>query len=346
MQVNSRQLKQFLTKQVVNQNKDAIMISGAPGCAKSTIVAQVAKENDLEFIDLRVSQIAPTDLRGIPAVDVDNNVFKYLPPNFLPKPNRPKGILFLDELTQAVPAVQAIAQQLVLDRKVGDYSIPSGWFIWAAGNRTGDRSASFGMIKSLGNRFLHLEMQPELQVWLQDFAIENLTAEISAFVKFRPELLHKVLDDSDAWPSPRSWEMADRLHKAGCSIAPAVGAATAAEFDAFITEYKHVPDLEAIFNGKGKTIEFPQFKGESIKYATTIGLLKLAIQSKGPEIVNSLLWLYEKGPMEYAAMYSAELSEMQHGRPDWTGYRYYLGQLNKNKQLIELNDRMYKSVYH
>ena len=122
-----------------------------------TIVIRKLKQN-IDLIDLRISQLAPTDLRGIP-VPAENKASWY-PPDFLPTAG--KGILFLDEINMAPPAVQGIAQQLILDRKVGSYQVPDGWFIWSAGNRKEDFAAVFDMPAPLANRFIHIEVKTSL----------------------------------------------------------------------------------------------------------------------------------------------------------------------------------------
>ena len=126
-----KKLSDYLGKVVEHNIQSSLMIWGAPGIGKSSVVEAVAKEKGIELIDLRISQLAPTDLRGIP-VPKDDKACWY-PPEFLPTSG--KGILFLDEINMAPPAVQGIAQQLILDRKVGSYKVPDGWFIWRAGNR-------------------------------------------------------------------------------------------------------------------------------------------------------------------------------------------------------------------
>ena len=87
---------------ISNDVKLSLMIWGPPGVGKSSIVAQCASENALDLIDLRLSQLAPTDLRGLP-VPVDN-VCTWYPPEFLPRDGR--GILFLDEINQVRPVSQ------------------------------------------------------------------------------------------------------------------------------------------------------------------------------------------------------------------------------------------------
>ncbi len=109
-------LKEYLTNLVQHKIPISTMIWGAPGIGKSSIVAQIAHENNIDFIDLRLSQLAPTDLRGLP-VAVAGKTRKqgtstWYPPDFLPKTG--KGILFLDEINMAPPAMQGVAQQLIL----------------------------------------------------------------------------------------------------------------------------------------------------------------------------------------------------------------------------------------
>jgi hypothetical protein len=130
-------LNTYLNNLVKNSLQISTMIWGAPGIGKSSIVAQVAKEHKIDFVDVRLSQLAPTDLRGLPVAE--DGISKWYPPEFLPHSGR--GILFLDELNMAPPAMQGMAQQLILDRRVGSYVVPEGWYVWAAGNRKEDRAA-------------------------------------------------------------------------------------------------------------------------------------------------------------------------------------------------------------
>ncbi|WP_292749253.1 AAA family ATPase [Nostoc sp. NMS4] len=45
------------------------MIWGPAGIGKSSIVGQIAQEYDIDFVDVRLSQLAPTDLRGLPVAE-------------------------------------------------------------------------------------------------------------------------------------------------------------------------------------------------------------------------------------------------------------------------------------
>src|SRR5262245_26747070 len=114
-------------------------IWGGPGVGKSSVVHQIAKKKKLELIDIRAILLDPVDLRGLPRASKSGET-EWLTPAFLPKSG--KGILFLDELNVAPPMVQAACYQLVLDRKLGDYELPSGWYVCAAGNRETDGAAA------------------------------------------------------------------------------------------------------------------------------------------------------------------------------------------------------------
>lgn len=262
------------------------MIWGAPGIGKSSIVEQLAKENSLEFVDLRLSQLAPTDLRGLP-VAIDG-LSKWYPPDFLPRAG--EGILFLDEINMAVPTMQGMAQQLILDRKIGSYEVPEGWFIWAAGNRKEDRASVFDMPTPLSNRFLHLQVEPDIESFKAFAIAKGVNEQIIAFLSFRPNLLHKVDAHQPAWCSPRSWIMASALHSAGLSITPAVGEGAGAEFSAYTQVYKDLPDLEKILAGNGGAETLSE--EISIRYATVVGLAVRVSEAK--ECCEAMDWLVKQ----------------------------------------------------
>jgi len=292
-------LQQFLHDLIAQDLHLSVMIWGAPGIGKSSIVAQVAEMHQLPLIDLRLSQLAPTDLRGLPVAE--NGVSRWFPPEFLPREGA--GILFLDELNLAPPLMQGMAQQLILDRKVGSYEVPDGWYIWAAGNRKEDRAAVFDMPTPLANRFLHLEVGVDFDAFKQYALSGHIHEQILAFLAFRTELLHKMDTLRPAWPSPRSWEMASRLHRAKLSVSPAVGEAAGSEFAAFVRLYETLPDLEAIINGGGYDIAFPA--EASARYATVIGLVVRS--ENAAQGYHAFGWLAEKAGAEWLQLFATDL---------------------------------------
>jgi hypothetical protein len=82
--------------------------------------------------------------------------------------------------------VQASCYQLVLDRKLGEYTLPDGWAIVAAENRDSDRAATTRMPTPLRNRFVHLEFEVDLQEWCEWAIQAAIRPEVIAFLRFRP----------------------------------------------------------------------------------------------------------------------------------------------------------------
>jgi MoxR-like ATPase len=275
------------------------MLWGPPGIGKSSIVAQTARAHGIGMIDLRLSQLAPTDLRGLPVAE--NGIARWAAPEFLPREGA--GILFLDELNLAAPVMQGMAQQLILDRRVGSYEVPEGWFIWAAGNRKEDRAAVFDMPAPLANRFVHLFIEPDFESFKRYALDAGVNEQILAFLAFRPEMLYKLDPVQPAWPSPRSWMMANRLHAAQLDIAPVVGVGAAAEFAAYLRLYRRLPDIDQILQGSGEKVTFPT--EPSVRYAVVIGLALRAADAD--QAYQGFRWLTEKAGTEWIQLYAIDV---------------------------------------
>jgi hypothetical protein len=194
-------------------------LSGPPGIGKSSLVHSVTQQLGLNLLDVRVALLDAVDLRGLPFPDQERRRTQWLPPEFLPPmDSREKGILFLDEINAAPPNVQAACYQLVLDRRVGEYVLPDGWTICAAGNRTTDKTVAYAMPSALRNRFLTIELRADLQEWL-DWASGSICGTrrchqlITEFISFRPSLLLDLPDScrDSPFPSPRSWMLASAM---------------------------------------------------------------------------------------------------------------------------------------
>lgn len=266
-----------------------VMIWGPPGVGKSAGIRQAAhelntKENPVSFIDLRLSQMNPVDLRGLPTINKTEGIAKWLAPEFLPREGR--GILFLDELNLASQSVMAAGYQLVLDRRVGDYVVPPGWIIVAAGNRSEDTSNITKMPPPLANRFIHLQIErPDLDEW-RSWAVKNdISEQIVSFLSKMPQHLFAQPKTTDkSWPSPRSWEFASNLHAIGESIEAAVGQGVAAEFSAFCKVYAKMPDVDAIL--AGKKVEVPGPKELDVLWATCMSIVYRAEPNHWKNVYN------------------------------------------------------------
>ena len=153
------------------------------------MVAQVAAGHDVPLIDIRLSQMEPSDLRGIPFLK--GEIVDWAIPSMLPDTQRHgvKGILYLDEITSAPPSVAAAAYQLILDRSLGEYKVPDDWAIIAAGNRQGDRGVTYTMPAPLANRFSHYEVDVNLDDWVAWAYANGIDERVIGFLRFRPDLV-------------------------------------------------------------------------------------------------------------------------------------------------------------
>lgn len=285
-----------LSKVISKNIKHSVFMWGPPGIGKSSIVRKIAKDADLDLIDLRISQLAPTDLRGLPYVE--NGRAKFAPPTFLPTEGT--GILFVDEFNMASPSMMGIAQQLILDRQVGDYVVPDGWFIVAAGNRTEDRAAVSQMPAPVANRFIHFNVEADLASW-KEYAISNsVNEQIVSFLNFRPQLLFDFNKNATAWPSPRSWEFAGSLLDIGVEIDAAVGGGTAAEFYAYQSIYSRLPDVDSILSGG--SVEVP--KEPSLMYAVCGALVSRAKSAQA--FFNGAKWLIGATTEDYVGLFMSD----------------------------------------
>jgi len=263
-----------------------VMLWGPPGVGKSQMVAQVGARHGAPVVDIRLSQMEPSDLRGIP-YRVEERV-EWAPPSMLPHAgDPPQGILFLDEINAAPPSVSAAAYQLILDRRLGDYRVPDGWAIFAAGNRQGDRGVTYTMPAPLANRFSHFEVETHLDDWVDWAYRSRIDERLIGFLRFRPELLFDFdpAHNPVAFPSPRSWEFAHRaLQKFGAepsllldTLKACVGAAAGIELHAFINNLERLPDLDAIV--RGEDVAAP--REIDLQYAVASALVGRAVRAKG-----------------------------------------------------------------
>lgn len=285
-----------------------VMLWGPPGVGKSQIVAQIAARHACTVVDIRLSQMEPSDLRGIPFRTGD--LVDWATPAILPNVERhgEEGILFLDEITSAPPSVSAAAYQLILDRRLGEYEVPDGWAIFAAGNRQGDRGVTYTMPAPLANRLSHFDVETHLDDWVLWAYRNNIDERVIGFLRFRPELLFDFdpAHNPVAFPSPRTWEFAHRsLQKFGDqsdllqnALQACVGPAAGIELNAFVNSLDRMPDLDDIIAGK----EVPVPDEIDLQYAVAAALVGRAIRATdedgGQQVISNILEYAKQFPQK------------------------------------------------
>lgn len=287
------------------QERVPVFLWGAPGIGKSSIIKEIAQKRAIGFIDLRLALMDPTDLKGIPFYNRESHTALWAPPAFLPKEG--EGILFLDELNSAPPSVQASAYQLILDRKVGEYELPEGWAIVAAGNREGDRGVTYRMPSPLANRLVHFEMEVSVEDW-RLWAFENgVDARIISYISYKNEHLFTfdAKSDTKSFATPRSWEFVNSILKSGLSqnmlldaISGAVGETVAISFLGFIKVMHKLPDIQKILEtGSGAYSE-----EVDVLYALSTGLVSGYLRDRNDARLTNLLHYTLGLKSEFAVM--------------------------------------------
>jgi hypothetical protein len=237
-------------------------IWGHRGLGKSSMIRQLCEENNMGFIDFRASQVEASDLRGLPdrvdgrtvylppadmpigdltieeitkrvgtrptysgvtptAADLEA-VRKYNLTRTALQPHYQRGILFLDELNRAQDDVLQSAFQLVLDRRTGQYVLPPGWFVVAAGNYNEGYVTNGFTDPAFLNRFTHLTLsdgESTLEEWVQYMALMHggAASDVIEFASHNIKHLDGDLKGELGFtiqPSRRSWDAVVRVEQA------------------------------------------------------------------------------------------------------------------------------------
>lgn len=297
----------------------SLYIEGPPGVGKSDVVLQVTEEEGAGCVDFRLLLRDPTDLRGIPFPDLTNNTARWLPPSELPGNNSlPTGILFLDDMPTAPPLVQAAAYQLAIKpHKIGEYSLPEGWIVVGAGNKSSDRSLVHSMPKALANRFRHIQYELNKDDWV-DWALKNnVNPRIVGFISSpaadtqKGNLLFQFDPGKEekAFPTPRSWVSASKLLEANLSVkimrealGGTVGEAAAVQFHTFERLFDKLPDPDEILVKKNFACT-PE--AMDLKYALVVSI---AQRTAAKQVDNAIMWAVEFLPPELGVLLIKMLS--------------------------------------
>lgn len=217
------------------------------------------------LFDLRLSQTDPVEVGGLPRENKENGTMEKLPPSWFAHTLRDDlpdyGILLLEELPSAPLSVQTAAYQITLDKVIDDYRLKKGWATFAAGNRLTDGGQYFKMPNALANRLCHIDVESDLDSWV-DWAIDNnVDHSLVAFLRFRPDLLNttdehtKSKSKGFAFATERQWHAVDDFLKnnpqADDSVVSAivgglVGTGTAAEYIGFRQVWFRMPSIDGI----------------------------------------------------------------------------------------------------
>ena len=265
------------------RRKRPVFLWGPPGIGKSDVVKQIADTFDAPMIDVRLSLWEPTDIKGIPYFDSNQNKMVWGQPSELPDDEFASKyenvVLFLDEMNSAAPSIQAAAYQLILNRRIGKYHLPKNVVVIAAGNRESDKGVTYRMPAPLANRFVHLEMRVDHNSWEQWAVLNQIHKDVVGYVGFAKQDLYDFdpRSSSRSFATPRSWTfVSELLEDDDCTdseltdlISGAVGEGVAVKFMAHRKIAGQLPRPEDVLSGK---ITEMKIKEISAMYSMVISL--------------------------------------------------------------------------
>lgn len=279
------------------------MLWGAPGLGKTSLVEAEAEALGLSVNTWILAQADAGELGGFPMI-VDGPSGKEMRrcrPAELP--DKGTGILFCDEFPQAPLANQNVAAQLIAERRIGEHRLGDGWTIVCAGNDMKHRAGTNQMPSHVKDRLLHLEIESDANDSIDYFNSQNLSPELTGFIRYMPEYLHKFDPDQKASPTPRSWERVDQILKWNLAslseqqvIAGLVGAPAAAAFVGFAQVFRELPDPDAPFKTP-LTAEIPT--DPSVLYAL---MSSLSARVMGKTVKNLMAYLERVQQKEFVVV--------------------------------------------
>lgn len=204
--VTLRQAKKLVQCMAAEQS---LLLLAPPGVGKSEMVYQAAREAGLACRSLLGTQIAPEDVSGVPRIVGERSVF--CPPRVLLPERAEPFCLFLDELPACAPDVQKAFYSLLLERRIGEYALPPGTWVVAAGNRVQDRALVRSMSSALVNRVTILHLRADPDEWQGWAAAHGIRADIRGFLDYMPDALTRpVPPDPVPFSTPRAWASLSR----------------------------------------------------------------------------------------------------------------------------------------
>jgi hypothetical protein len=294
-----------------------LMLWGPPGVGKTSAVAQAAQEVSVGMKAVISHLYQPVDVLGLPYI-VDGKC-EYAPPTIFPDPNRDtkRGIFFIDELPNCVPAMQSAWGVIILERSTKQYEFPPNWLVICAGNREGDRAGATRLVSALENRMIHIDVTPNADEFLTYGLAQRFHPMVLSFLEERRDLLMKFDPRSaeKAFPSPRSWERASEALSLSLPeeitnemIRGAIGIGAGTEFLAFLKVQKDLPSLQDVLKGIVKLSKFAN--RPDIVRAAIYSTLSYAAESKSVERYEEAIQVALGAPDEWSVVLLKRLQQL------------------------------------
>jgi len=228
---------------------------------------KIAYEEEKYFIlvDLRLSQMEPADLTGIPFPE--NGACVYKKQLWAHALSHNPGMLFLDEMNLANPSVLSASYQILLDKIIGDLPLHDEVLVVGAGNKQEDKAFTFELPLPILSRVFRYDLDvPSVDSkdgnnwaeWALSHGVDSRV--VSYLMRFKAMIFYEK-DDLGLLITPRGWEFLGKAIKGKTDwgiirdIAEGILKGKAGEFVSFLKLAEKMPKPEDILEGKAK---FPQ----------------------------------------------------------------------------------------
>jgi hypothetical protein len=242
------------------------IILGSPGCGKSALGYELAKDPELgfeHFDDLNFSVLDTPDAAGLALIgDQSSDALKFKYPPQLARMRTGRNLLILDEIGDSVMAMQNLARRWQWNREVNGCRLSDETFIIMMSNRSKDKSGAGRLSGKIKNAVTQYTLESNLDDWVNNFAMPHgKNPLLIQFLRFRPGLLDMYDPDADCSPTPRQWDLVDLVPSTlptdlfFADVAGKVGEGPAAEFTAFRKIYLSLVSFEdVVLSPKGTPI--------------------------------------------------------------------------------------------
>lgn len=243
-----------------DNSRDIFFVQSAPGIGKSALAHAIAADPALGFdnvAEINASLMDTPDLAGLALMgDTGSDVLQFKKPPLLAPLQNPdhRNLVIWEEVPDSNIAMQNLVARWAYDGEVNGMRLSPNTFHLMLGNRSKDKSGAGRVSTKLSNRVCVLEMDPDLDDWVDWALAANIDPVGVQFLRFRPNLFCEFNPDAHMGinPTPRAWERVFRtsprlptdlyFNKAKGEV----GEGPAAEYAAFRKIYESLISFEEI----------------------------------------------------------------------------------------------------
>jgi hypothetical protein len=304
--------------------KRPVLALGQPGCGKSASFYKAAQllsskyETTLEVIEVRGASVNPAETANIKAV-IDGKVVE-LQQSWVPTKERVEagecaalGLVVVEEMGDALPAVQSAMQELLLDRKLGSARLAEGWHVVAASNRAADKAAAGRLSTAVVNRCITITVEPDPDVFCEWAIDHEVHPSIIAYVRWRGAACFDFDPTrkaaNPAFCSPRSLHIMSDVLKVREephfeTVVGCLGDGVGSEVVGFLSIISDLPDINKLLK---QADTYPVPKKPDVAIATMYAL----IARISTDTIDPILRYITRNQIEYATVAIKDMLRMK-----------------------------------